>query len=184
MVTIPLAEFITVNRAEVVRRCRAKVAERPEPPVSDEEIEAGVPLFLDQLASELLHGQSKTHEISKGAHDRGKDLFFRGLTVSQVVHDYGAICQSITGLAVDMKAPISPEDFRTLNRCLDDAIAGAVSEYERQQLATSDGHDLELKNLVVTAFTAFEIIRAGSVGVGGTTGDLVLRSLTAMRLLV
>jgi hypothetical protein len=29
--------------------------------------------------------------------------------------------------------PISIEDFRTLNRCLDDAIAGAVTEYGRER---------------------------------------------------
>jgi hypothetical protein len=53
--------------------------------------------------------------------------------VSQVVHDYGDVCQAITELAGEMDAPISTEDFRTLNRCLDDAIAGAVTEYGREQ---------------------------------------------------
>ena len=60
--------------------------------------------------------------------------------MSQVVHDYGDVCQAITELAVEMNAPISTDDFRMLNRCLDDAIAGAVTEYGREQnQSTLDG---------------------------------------------
>jgi hypothetical protein len=32
------------------------------------------------------------------------------------VHEYGDVCQSITDLAVELGAPISTDDFRTLNR--------------------------------------------------------------------
>ncbi len=40
----------------------------------------------------------------------------------------------------EMNAPISTDDFRTLNRCLDDAIAGAVTEYGRERnQSTLDG---------------------------------------------
>jgi hypothetical protein len=51
--------------------------------------------------------------------------------VSQVVHDYGDICQAITELALDQKAPITVKEFHTLNRCLDAAIAEAVTEHAR-----------------------------------------------------
>ena len=70
-------------------------------------------------------------DISKTAVLHGRDLLRQGFTVSQVVHDYGDVCQSITDLAMEMNAPISTDDFRTLNRCLDDAIAGAVTEFGR-----------------------------------------------------
>ena len=56
-------------------------------------------------------------------------ISLQGFTVSQVVHDYGDVCQSITDLALQLNAPINVEDFRTLNRCLDDAIASAVTEH-------------------------------------------------------
>ena len=61
----------------------------------------------------------------------GRDLKLQGFTVSQVVHDHGDVCQSIMDLALQLNAPIDVEDFRTLNRCLDDAIASAVTEYGR-----------------------------------------------------
>ena len=58
--------------------------------------------------------------------------------MSQVVHDYGDVCQAITDLAVEAAKPISADDFRTLNRCLDDAIAGAVTEYGRERDEPND----------------------------------------------
>ena len=51
--------------------------------------------------------------------------------MSQVVHDYGDVCQAITELALERKAPITVKEFHTLNRCLDTAIAEAVTEHAR-----------------------------------------------------
>jgi hypothetical protein len=48
-----LHDFIIINRDEIVRRCRAKVATRSIPPPTDVEIDHGVPLFLNQLAEAL-----------------------------------------------------------------------------------------------------------------------------------
>src|SRR5690348_15397486 len=61
------------------------------------------------------------------------ELLQQGFTVDQVVHDYGDLCQAITDLAFDQSAPISTDEFRTLNRCLDNAIADAVTEYNYQR---------------------------------------------------
>ena len=126
-----LSEFITFNREEIITRCRAKVATRSIPPPSEREIDHGVPLFLEQLV-DALPWRDKQSEIDSSAARHGHDLLLNGFTVSQVVHDYGDVCQTITELAVDAKAPISTEDFRMLNRCLDDAIAGAVTMYTRE----------------------------------------------------
>jgi hypothetical protein len=145
-------------------------------------------MFLEQIRDQLENERPDTHAIRNAATQHGRDLFFEGLTVGQVVHDYGDICQSITQLAGELKAPVTVDDFRTLNRCLDDAIAGAVSEFARQgQVAAkgqSAGQAVELRNLLYTAITAFEALQTGSVGVGGTTGNLLHRSLLAMRSLM
>jgi hypothetical protein len=124
----PLYQFIGVYRDELISRCTAKVARRSSPPPTDAELDHGIPLFLDQLAQELWEGSSQTHEIDKGAAEHGRSLFLQGFTVSQVVYDYGAVCQAVTDLAVELNAAITTEDFRTLNRCLDDAIASAVTD--------------------------------------------------------
>ena len=184
MAALTLSGFIGAHRDELIGRCRAKVAQRPTPPATDAEIARGVPLFLDQLADELRHGTSKTAEISESAARHGQDLLRQGFTVGQVVHDYGDICQAITDLAVELAAPISPEDFRTLNRCLDDAIATAVTEFGRGQAVTQAGETQDVSTLTNTAITAFEVLQTGHVGVGGSTGAVVHRSLLAIRALV
>jgi hypothetical protein len=178
---LTLYQFIEENRDELIGLCRAKVAKRSAPPPTEAEIDHGVPLFLKQLCEELRCGPSKTHEINQSAVRHGHDLLLQGFTVSQVVHDYGDICQSITELALELNAPIKTEDFRTLNRCLDDAIAGAVTEHAREQDVTRDGESHELRNLTDTAITAFEVLRTGKVGVGGSTGAVLLRSLMGIR---
>jgi hypothetical protein len=181
MANMTLSQFIDGHRDELIGRCRAKVAKRSAPPPTKAEVDHGVPLFLEQLCEELRHGPSKTPEISKSATMHGHDLLLQGFTISQVVHGYGDICQSVTDLAVELAAPINTEDFRTLNRCLDDAIAGAVTEYAHEQDVTRDGESHELQKLTNTAITGFEAIRTGKVGVAGSTGAVVLRSLMGIR---
>ena len=132
-----LHEFITSNRAELITRTRAKVVQRPWPSVSPGELENGIPLFLTQLAETLrLENTAAPYSataIGTSATQHGGDLLAMGFSVSQVVHDYGDVCQAITELSVEREATISSEEFHTLNRCLDTAIAEAVTEYGRLQ---------------------------------------------------
>ena len=112
-----LHEFIAVNRAEIIRRCRAKVAARSMPPPTDREIDHGVPVFLDQLVNALRLGLSTSPEIGWTALQHGHDLLLQGFTVSQVVHDYGDVCQAITELAVQTDAPIRPTASESKASC-------------------------------------------------------------------
>lgn len=184
-----LFEFIVTNRDEIIRRCRVKVASRSMPPPTEEEIDYGVPVFLDQLLDALNGRTSGNTEIHKTALQHGHELLLQGFTVSQVVHDYGDVCQAITELAVEKDAPIATDDFRMLNRCLDDAIAGAVTEYGRARNQSTVAREKareserlgffahELRNLTNTSMLAFEVLRTGNVGVGGSTGTVLRRSL-------
>jgi hypothetical protein len=182
--TISLHEFIRTHRDDLIKRCESKVARTAPPPRAEEEVDHGIPLFLDQLARELWEGSSQTNEIDKGAAEHGRALFLQGFTVSRVVHDYGAVCQAVTDLAVELNAPIATEDFRTLNRCLDDAIASAVTEHARGQATSRDGESDELRKLTDTAITAFEVmLHTGSLGITGSTGGVLHRSLLAIRAL-
>jgi hypothetical protein len=48
-----LEDFVLAHRDEIINRCRLKVAQRPSPPPTPEEIDHGVPMFLDELMDEL-----------------------------------------------------------------------------------------------------------------------------------
>jgi signal transduction histidine kinase len=190
-----LHEFIAVHRDEIIRRCRAKGVLAPVSPPAAES-DHGVPVFLDQLGHALRRDTQSTLEIGRSAGRHGRDLLIQGLTISQVVHEYGDIFQTITDLAVEANAAISTEDFRALNRCLDDAVAAAVTEYgrERNQSILDDetarGSERlgflahELRNLINTALMAFEVLRTGNVGVLGSTGSVLQRSLLGSRALI
>jgi signal transduction histidine kinase len=181
--------------------------------VTEAELAHGIPLFLDQLIRTLqveqtsdpmgsrkvsgpAGGGAVLSEMGAAASLHGRELMQRGFTVDQVVHDYGDLCQAITDLAFELKAPIEIDEFRTLNRCLDNGIADAVTEYSYQRLSVmaDDGVQAlserlgflahELRNLIHTATLAFAAIKAGSVGVAGPTGAALERSLIGLRTLV
>ena len=120
-------------------------------------------------------------EIGESAKKHGQDLLLQGFTIEQVVHDYGDVCQSVTDLAVELGAPISTDDFRMLNRCLDNAIAGAVTEFTLKAGMTREKQSAELRRLIDAAIAAFQVIRTGNVGVRGNTAALVERSLLGIR---
>ena len=178
------------------------------------ELTHGIPLFLDQLiktleveqTSEPMEsrkvsgpaggGRPVLSEMGAAAALHGRELLQQGFTVDQVVHDYGDLCQAITDLAFERKAPIEIDEFRTLNRCLDNGIADAVTEYayQRNSALTNNGVQAlnerlgflahELRNLLHTATLAFTAIKAGNVGVTGSTGAVLERSLIGLRTLV
>jgi hypothetical protein len=143
-----LHEFLTTNRIELIARCRSKVAKRLAPEATDLQMQHGIPLFLDQLIKTLRMEQTSdpiqsrrvsgssggddtgSSEIGETAARHGLELLQHGFTIDQVVHDYGDLCQAITDLAFELNAPFEVDEFRTLNRCLDNGIADAVTEFK------------------------------------------------------
>src|SRR5687768_10895245 len=104
-----LHDFVTLYRDAIITRAREKVTNRPWPLPSTSELEHGVPLFLTQLVETLRLEESATPfsdtAITSSATSHGRELLAMGFNVSQVVHDYGDICQAITELAVEQNAP-------------------------------------------------------------------------------
>jgi signal transduction histidine kinase len=208
-----LHQFLTENRAELIDLCRSKVDERRASRPDDSALEFGIPRFLDQLIKTLEveqtsepmrslkisgppDGEPAVSEIAITAARHGGELLQQGFTVDQVVHDYGDLCQSITGLAYEQNVPIQADEFQTLNRCLDNGIADAVKEYDRQRdtlLEHKNLHALnerlgalahELRNYINTATLAVTVIKSGAIGMGGATGAVLDRSLIALRTLI
>ena len=188
-----LYEFIDLHRNAIVARTRDRVRARPWPSVSVQEIEYGVPLFLTQLSETLRLEMTATpfssNAIGSTATRHGAELVAAGFQVAQVVHDYGDICQAITEVAVEQQAPITVEEFHTLNRCLDTAIAEAVTEHARLVAAKRSEEEVErlgqaaheLRDLLNAALLAFHALKRGAVAINGNTGAVLGRSLTGLR---
>jgi signal transduction histidine kinase len=187
-----LHDFLTANRERLIAMTRAKVAKRKAPQPTSEELERGVPLFLDQLAETLRLSTLSPGAMTESAAQHGAVLHDTGFTVAQVVHDYGDICQAVTELAEETHAPITAGEFRTLNRCLDDAIAEAVTEFARRRDLAQVRHESErlgmlahqLRNQLTSATLAYQQLRSGAVGMTGSTAVLLGRSLRELADLV
>ena len=147
-----LHDFIKTNRAVLIDRCQGMVASRSEPKLTDYRLAHGIPIFLDQLIETLIIEEASepiekrmgpdlprsfTSEIGSMAALHGRDLLERGFTLEQVVRDYGDVCQAVTNLAYETGTTIAVGEFRTFNQCLDNAIAGAVTEYAYRQAAVT-----------------------------------------------
>jgi signal transduction histidine kinase len=191
-----LHEFVTSHRDAIITRTRLKLTDRPWPLVSTSELEHGVPLFLTQLSETLRSETSDAPfpeiEISKSARKHGGQLRALGFNISQVVHDYGDICQAVTEIAVEQNAAITTEEFHVLNRCLDAAIAGAVTEHARVTAESRTTGEIErsgqlaheIRDLLNTALLAFHTLKRGAVAINGSTGTVLGRSLMNLRDLV
>jgi len=199
-----LHEFLTSNRKILISRCREKVAKRFEPTDTPTTVDHGVPLFLQQLVETLRCEQNTpapavdsetkpaTTEIGRAAALHGAELLRRGFSVDQVVHDYGDVCQCVTTLASEQDVPISTEEFRTLNRCLDNAIADAVASFgfahqtsiERQAETLQQRLVIfaaEHQRLIEIAIQSLTAIKTGNIGISGATGTLLAHALEELR---
>jgi hypothetical protein len=200
-----LHQFLTSNRQVLIGRCRAKVAKRFEPSSTPAAVDHGVPLFLQQLVETLRDEQTTsiredaeststpaTTDIGRSAALHGAELLRLGFSVDQVVHDYGDVCQSVTALAVEQDEPISTDEFRTLNRCLDNAIADAVASFGRARQTLIDcqaetlQHRLvafasEHRRLVDIAVHSLAAVKTGNIGLNGATGTLLAHALEELR---
>jgi len=206
--------FLANNRADLIARCAAKVAKRPARNASAAQIQTGIPLFLEQLTRTLRaedEGQpedgarisgasggagSMLSEMGVSAAAHGKALLELDYTVDQVVHDYGDLCQAVTDLAFQRDAPFTVDEFRTLNRCLDNAIADAVTEFSSQRdtaITLRQNTEVnqrlgflmhELRNSLSAATLATEAMRIGNLTLSGATGTILKRSHDAMSKLI
>lgn len=207
-------DFLIDNRAELERRCREKVTNRPDRLSNQQQLEQGIPMFLDQLIHTLqaesrgavaealaVSGPSsgdpdRCAEVGATAAIHGADLLTLGYSISGVVHDYGDLCQAVSDLSIDLNEKFSIDEFRTLNRCLDNGIAEAVTAFsEHRDLVIADEQALEvnerlgffaheLRNHLNTAALALAAIKTGSVGLAGPTGSVLDRSLVSLRRLI
>src|SRR4051812_14477313 len=205
-----LHEFLRDNETNLIARCCVKAAKRPMPEKTKEALFNGVPVFIRQLIDTLEleqkpravddrrgpgpteGGRRRSSEMTKSATIHGRELLEHGFTVDQVVHAYGDVCQSVTDLAFEMGIPFQIDEFRTLNRCLDDAIAYAVMEFSYHRDMLNAGKQTEtcnmrlgtlaheMRNLIQTATLTFAAIKAGTVGLSGSTGAVMERTLVAM----
>jgi signal transduction histidine kinase len=146
----------------------------------------------DEPAIAAAAGRPYEVQVARSAGEYGKELQELGYTLSHVVHAYGATCQAITELAIENEAPITTEEFRALNRCLDTAIAGAVTTFHAERTEDASHRESlhlgslahELRNALYVVNTSLRLIKGGTVGFGGSVGQVLDRALKRQQELI
>ncbi|HEY3873999.1 MAG TPA: HAMP domain-containing sensor histidine kinase [Candidatus Kapabacteria bacterium] len=157
----------------------------------------GWSLFYDELIGLLERNQPFETEDEKGiytsaAEGRGREYLRLGYTISEVVHSYGIICQSITALATERGVPITSREFQQFNLSLDTAIAEAVTEFEKARSGSYNAAEVqrlgflahELRNCLQSATISLELIESGVVMIKSNTGSALGNSLKKMAKLI
>jgi signal transduction histidine kinase len=201
-----LHEFLDANRAAVVERWRAKVADRRALAPA---LELAIPQFLGQVIEVLRidHGSHSTGvksarlsrqraQIASIAAQHGRELLSRGFSVEHVVHDYGDLGQAVTEVVGERHTSVAAEELKIVSSCLDEAIADAVGEFgsQREVLLVEKGERAmserlgflahEQRNFLNTAILSFAAIKSGAVAINGATSAVLDRSLIGLRNLI
>ncbi len=189
-----LHEFLEKNRHEILFLTEEKTKVLAGTREGSAQLRLGLPLFYEQLIKVLNEklGARPPEDMLSAAASLVKEYLRLGFSLSHVVHAYGAMCQAITELATTNKCQISSSEFNTLNGCLDVAIASAVSEFQFQSDEASEKREIlhlgflahELRNALSSVSVAHELIKAGVVGVGGSTANVLEANLIRMRNLI
>jgi signal transduction histidine kinase len=192
-----LSEFLTRNRKTILALSHRKVIALAGSAPDSEAWNHGLPEVYDHLIPALRRVAKRGAPSSGGSDDaaaarHGERMLRLGLTVSQVVHGYGAIWQAITSAARQQSLAISDEEFNVIKRVLDIATAEAVTAYERlnngimrkaeAQRLGSLAH--ELRNALTVAILAHQMIKSGTVGARGQTSGALEKAMDRMRELI
>ncbi len=208
-----LYELIKENRELLLARSANLSAQGDQHSDTQTAALGGISVFLDQL-TDTLHREHATPresvksglktkspapavQMSESASSHGHELRDSNLNIGALVRNYGSVCQAITGHAIEVGATIEVAEFRTLNWCLDEAIAQAVIAFTTPAApdvhslkAARARHDARLDTLATLTHhiervaQAVEAMRRGRVGHEGATAKMLDASLNAMRDLV
>lgn len=193
-----LHEFLAQHRYDILLRTARKImASSAEASSRGSELTDGLPRYIDEIIGALrrsagLPDESTLPHASKVAAQHGKMRFRFGFKVTDVVYDYGYICDSITEEALQYHQAISVQEYRVLNQSLDTGIAEAISEYlERRESVVDSEHTShlgfiahELRNALNSAMLSFHLLKAANAGVFGRTAEILENSQQRLRCLI
>jgi signal transduction histidine kinase len=181
-----LHNFILEYRDQITDR--AAVLSRPRDPLRHPEALTGeIQTFLTEVSETLSQGGGAPAGPpgSSRAARNGANLLRSGLPIIEAVQSYGDVCQAVTALAAESRVPISADEFCVFNRCLDDAIGHAVSEYNRVEEETRSLGEIErlgvaaheLRDQLQTAQLSLRALQMTGEGINGAAGQMLDRAL-------
>ncbi|MGI4861224.1 MAG: sensor histidine kinase [Janthinobacterium lividum] len=149
-----------------------------------------------QGVSGRIGGEMIAYEMRQGSLDHARASFAEGFPIDKLVHDFGGICQNVTALADEHGLSFTANEFKIMNRCLDNAIADAVQEFSHiaqasvaRSKANTDSKRFgvfvhELRNYIDSALLAAQAMRTANLTPSSAVGSLLDRSLRGLAALI
>ena len=205
-----LYEFLAQYEKEIIQICKTKIEANSDSKPTSATLDKGLPIFYKEII-EILKRTAKSPKHSAFAEDmkgdsekrmkgpaaeHGKESLRLGYTISQVVHYYGAVCQSITEFIQTKNFKIESAEFHDFNLALDCAIAEAVTEFEKGAIkkdgnGSGDGEIKlspallqKIKNSLGAVSISYQTVRKGLVGSAGDTSEAMGKSLEHLSQLI
>jgi signal transduction histidine kinase len=212
--SLVLHDFLVANRNQLIARCRVKASGRCARLASDVALAYVLPQLLDQIISVLRLERAaepmrrgevpgcadgpavSLSKIGATARQHGHELLRRGYTMIFLVQDYCDLFQAVADLAIESDTQIGVDEFRTLNRCLDSAIAQSANEFAYQRdmaRRTRVAEDFrerlgvlvhEARNLITTANYAMLARKSVASLLNGESDEILRRCLTGLEKLI
>lgn len=192
-----LHQFITEHQSQIADRA-GLLSRTRDPLLHNEPPKQEIFTFLTQVSTTLRDGGDEdagltsADSLNSTAGRRGVAMLRGGHPIVEVVQSYGDVCQAVTALAAESRTPISAGDFCVFNRCLDQAIGHAVSEYNRiadEARAAAETQRLgvaahELRDQLHTAGLSLRSLQSSGAPINGVSGQLLERALGNLTRLV
>lgn len=189
-----LHDLLTRERTAILAQCEVKVL-RFGGALATNAPAPGWSMFYDELVELLMSDAPPELHFASGDHFRDKftkDYVRMGYTVSEVVHSYSVISESIHEFASRNDYTISTGEQLKISAALDHAIADAVMGFEKELIDSRERRSAErigvlaheLRNSLQTVTIAFELIERGAIGAQSNTSNALQQSLNRMATLI
>jgi signal transduction histidine kinase len=190
-----LYAFLSKYRDTIVAKSTEFVAGQFSSDSLQKALKESMANYLEQLIITLRQNaglESSGTPSIVNATQQGASIFHGGHEITEIVHQYGTFVESIMEIAKQQNEAITHDEIKIVSHVFDRSIAAGIREFVRLQEDTMKKEEIrhlgvlahELRNSLMGATVAFEIIKEGVVGLDGETSELLNFSLKRIEYLV
>lgn len=158
-----IIDILTQHEVELASRAARRALSRGSA-VATAVLQHRTPVLLRHLANAMGGSNDEIQRLGQSAARHGHDVMRNGCSIAHVVHAYGDIYHAVTDLAHSLQVALPAEELERFQTLLEDALACAASEYDRQQLASASQHsaahwrtfEYEFRQLLNVAMLCFD----------------------------
>lgn len=184
-----LHEFMNDHRDELFAMTAGKIKDH-SPELNDEEVGADIQPILNEIVGALeredgLPATSPLPGKSITAGHLGSLRQHRGYPIDKLALDLGSISDSLGELGARHGLSFTAREYQVFNTCIDNAVSSALDTFWNESVQQEESYSTkrvgllahELRNALIGAKSAFEVLKRGHLGIQSRTGEVLGRNL-------